>query len=159
MLSGSWQIPVSGNDNVSLPLLVFYNYYTKRISIAGINRKKTSIILNESMSHLPPLSHLDLYYTNDTKNPFKNKGGIITGKSFEVVVPPNCIFTLTDVGRQDLSSKKNKTKIQNTNCPCQHLLVWISCMKRLIIKAKEKLLVRYSPKNSFLTIFNIEPPG
>lgn len=92
---GSWLISVSEPTD-SLTALGFYDPSSKRVSLVGINRKKNPLSLSGSLKNLPVIKHLEMFYTDNIKNMFKEEALInIKNRSFKTSIPGNCIFTLT----------------------------------------------------------------
>jgi len=90
---GAQRINVSGSTS-TLTLLAFYQAATGQLTLPGVNTAGSSTVLSGTLSSLPVVSSLELYYTDSTTN-LCDKGAVsVTNHSFTVTVPANCVFTL-----------------------------------------------------------------
>ena len=63
--------------------------------IVGQNNGKENITINGKLINLPAISRLEMTYTNAEENLHKNADVIVINNEMKVIVPPNCVFTLT----------------------------------------------------------------
>jgi len=94
VLPGSWQINVSDAPD-SLSVLAFHDPVSKRVSVVGVNRKKSPVTLSGSLKNLPAVRKLEVYYTDNIKNMRKDIDINVKNRSFKTSIPADCIFTLT----------------------------------------------------------------
>lgn len=97
---GGWQVSLSGATD-SLNVIAFYHPPSETVAIVGINKKKSSLLLHGSLKNAAAVRELEMYYTDHTVNMEKSTGyQIRKDGSFEVALPPSCIFTLTGSARK-----------------------------------------------------------
>jgi len=94
VLPGSWRISISGVED-SLVILAFYEKISGRVSMVGINKRHSPVIINGAMENLPAISNFQMYYTDNTKNLYRDTNVKVKGKAFKTTIPADCIFTLT----------------------------------------------------------------
>jgi O-glycosyl hydrolase len=99
VLPGSWRISVSEVAD-SVKVLAFYNPASPKVTIVGLNQKKSPVELKVALANLPDLAGFDLIYTDSSVNLHKAGKATVIGKSFETVVPANCIFTLVSIEKK-----------------------------------------------------------
>lgn len=94
VLPDSYRIDVSeaGEDVV---VLAFYHQPSKRVTIVGINKKKSSVTLKGNVKGLGDLKAMEIIYTDTDKNLQKGQKVKVSGRTFEGAIPADCIFTLT----------------------------------------------------------------
>ena len=76
-------------------VLSFYHPASKRITVIGINSKTNPVSFNASLKNLPEIHKLEMYYTDQVKNVFKQTVVEVANGSCKTTIPPNCIFTFT----------------------------------------------------------------
>jgi O-glycosyl hydrolase len=90
---GAQRINVSGSTS-PLTLLAFYHPAIGQLTLTGVNTTSSSVTLSGTLTSLPTVSSLELYYTDSTTN-LSDRGAVpITSSSFVATVPANCVFTL-----------------------------------------------------------------
>lgn len=94
VLPGAYRIDVS-DAGEELPMLAFYHQPSRRVTLVGINRKKSAVNLNVNVKGLGNLRDMVLIYTDTDKNLEKGSGVKVSGKSLGSTIPADCIFTLT----------------------------------------------------------------
>lgn len=99
---GSWQIGVQ-DPQLELPLVAFYHPESSRVTIVGMNKKENEVRLNATLANLEGFESLNMNYTDSRVDLCRSSNVKFKGKSFQAVVPSNCIFTLT--GRTRTASK------------------------------------------------------
>ena len=90
---GAQRINVSGSTS-SLTVLAFYQAATGQLTLTGVNTNSSATILSGTLSSLPVVSSLELYYTDSNTNLCDNGAVAVTNRSFAATVPANCVFTL-----------------------------------------------------------------
>jgi hypothetical protein len=90
---GAQRISVSGSTT-PLTLLAFYHSAIGRLTLTGVNTAASPATLSGTLSSLPTVSSLEMYYTDSTTN-LSDRGAVpVTSSSFVATVPANCVFTL-----------------------------------------------------------------
>ncbi|HMI64579.1 MAG TPA: CehA/McbA family metallohydrolase [Cyclobacteriaceae bacterium] len=106
VLPGSWRLSVSDPGD-SLSVLAFYDTVSNRISIVGINKRHRPVIVEGTLTHLPGINNFETYYTNEIDNVRRGADVQVNGKSFNSLIPADCIFTLTGVGNENATGKRS----------------------------------------------------
>jgi hypothetical protein len=89
---GAQRINVNGSTS-PLTLLAFYQPVTGQLTLTGVNTA-VATVLSGTLSSLPVVTSLELYYTDSSTN-LSDKGAVtVTNHSFTATVPANCVFTL-----------------------------------------------------------------
>jgi len=91
---GAKRINVSGSGS-PLTLLAFYNTNNGQLTLTGVNTTSSASSLSCALTSLPAIPSLDLYYTSSTANVSHGARVAVTNGAFSVVVPADCVFTLT----------------------------------------------------------------
>jgi hypothetical protein len=91
---GAQQIGVSGVGSLEY-LLAFYNTNNGQITLTGVNTNSSATSLSCALTNLPPVTSLELYYTDGTTNLYHSASVPVTNGAFSVLVPADCVFTLT----------------------------------------------------------------
>ena len=91
---GAQRINVSGVVS-PLSLLAFYNTNSGQLTLAGVNPNSSASSLSCALRSLPTIPSLDLYYTSSTTNLCYGAHVAVINGTFSVVVPADCVFTLT----------------------------------------------------------------
>jgi O-glycosyl hydrolase len=90
---GAQRIKVSGST-APLTLLAFYQSATGQLTLTGVNTNSSTAALSGTLSSLPTVGSLELYYTDSTSN-LRDSGAVpVNSGSFAATVPANCVFTL-----------------------------------------------------------------
>ena len=76
-------------------LLAFYNTNNGQFTLTGVNTTSSASSLSCALTSLPAIPSLDLYYTSSTTNLCYGGSVAVNNGAFSVVVPANCVFTLT----------------------------------------------------------------
>jgi hypothetical protein len=90
---GAQRINVSGSTS-SLTVLAFYQAATGQLTLTGVNTNRSATVLSGTLSSLPVMSSLELYYTDSSTNLCDNGAVSVNNNSFTATVPTNCVFTL-----------------------------------------------------------------
>jgi hypothetical protein len=90
---GAQRINVSGSTS-SLTVLAFYQAATGQLTLTGVNTAGSATVLSGTLSSLPVVNSLELYYTDSRTNLCDNGAVAVNNRSFTATVPTNCIFTL-----------------------------------------------------------------
>jgi hypothetical protein len=91
---GARRIDVSGSV-LPLTLLAFYNTNNAQLTLTGDNTNSSAWNLSGTLTSLPAIPNLNLYYTSSTTNLCNGGSVVVTNGTFSVVVPADCVFTLT----------------------------------------------------------------
>jgi hypothetical protein len=91
---GARRIDVSGPASLEY-LLAFYNTNNGQFTLAGVNAASSASGLSCALASLPAIPSLDLYYTSSTTNLAYGAHVAVNNGLFSVVVPADCVFTLT----------------------------------------------------------------
>ncbi|MHA4809764.1 CehA/McbA family metallohydrolase [Flavitalea flava] len=78
----------------SLIVLAFRDTSAHRLTIVGVNRGVSAVILENKLNGLPGIHHFDLYFTSSTNDLHKDKEVKVSGNIVRTTIPPDCIFTL-----------------------------------------------------------------
>ena len=90
---GAQRINVSGSTT-PLTLLAFYHSAIGQLTLTGVNTAASPATLSGTVSSLPTISSLELYYTDSTTNLSDTGAVSVTNSSFVATVPADCVFTL-----------------------------------------------------------------
>jgi O-glycosyl hydrolase len=90
---GARRIEVSGAAE-PLTLLGFYGAGSGQLALTGINSSPDPVSLVGTLTNLPALSSLDLYYTDSATNLCWAGAIAVSNGVFSALVPPDCVFTL-----------------------------------------------------------------
>lgn len=101
---GSERIGITGQDS-SLSVYAWRNP-DGNVVIAGRNNMNRTITVNGTLSNLPVLKNMKLYYTNSTSNLRKGNEIVVSGKSFKTSIPAESVFTITGVTSSSINTKK-----------------------------------------------------
>ncbi len=93
---GAQRIDVSGGDS-QLSLLAFYHPDTRHLTLTGINHDTSPATLSGTLTHLPGIANLDLYYTTSTTNLARGASVPVANGGFSAVAPADSVFTLTSI--------------------------------------------------------------
>ncbi len=93
---GVQRIDVSG-ASTPLTLLAFYNTNSGQFTLTGANTDSIPTTLSGTLTNLPAMDSLELYYTDSTNDLFHSGTFPLTNGRFDVPVPADCIFTLTTI--------------------------------------------------------------
>ena len=96
---GARRIDVSG-ASTPLTVLAFYNTNNGQFTLTGVNTNASPATLSGTLTNLPALASLELYYTDNTTNLFAGGAVPVTNGSFSVSVPADCVFTLAATNSQ-----------------------------------------------------------
>ena len=146
---GSRRIFVS-NAGDSLTTVAFYDSVSQKITVVGVNRHKTSVNLHASLSGLPNTGRFEKYYTNDTHNVFKDDDIVLSGKSFNTIIPANSIFTLTGAADKNNPASGPLQKPEPSNWFAGDIHVHRNCGGKEVLA--ENLLPEMMEKNNLAVI-------
>jgi hypothetical protein len=91
---GAQRIDVSGSTSLEY-LLAFYNTNNGQFTLTGVNSTSSASSLSCALESLPAIPSLALYYTSSTTNLCYGGSVAVNNGAFSVVVPADCVFTLT----------------------------------------------------------------
>jgi O-glycosyl hydrolase len=101
---GAVRIGISGLDS-SLVGIAFYDEASKTLSLVGINKSHVPVNLNGTLTSLPAINSLEMYYTNSSENVHRAADIMAKNEVFKTSVPADCIFTITGTAAAGESSK------------------------------------------------------
>ena len=84
-----------GGASTPLTLLAFYNTNNGQFTLTGVNTTSSASSLSCALESLPAIPSVALYYTSSTTNLCYGGSVAVNNGAFSVVVPANCVFTLT----------------------------------------------------------------
>ncbi len=84
-----------GNPPSGLTVLAFYNPGSGQFTITGVNANSSATPLSCGLTSLPSIPSLDMYYTSSSVNLSHSGQVAVNNGVFSVVVPADCVFTLT----------------------------------------------------------------
>ena len=91
---GATRIGVSGASS-PLTALAFYNTNNGQFTLTGVTTSSSATTLSCALTSLPAIPSLGFYYTSSTTNLCYGGSVAVNNGAFSVVVPANCVFTLT----------------------------------------------------------------
>ncbi|HEY4300749.1 MAG TPA: DUF4082 domain-containing protein [Candidatus Didemnitutus sp.] len=91
---GAQRIAISGTTTPFSPLLAFKHPTLGQVTVVGINTSSSSATLSCTLSSVPTMTSMDLYYTSSTVNMVHSTSVPVTNGSFSVTIPGDCVFTL-----------------------------------------------------------------
>lgn len=106
---GSWRISVSEPGD-SLTALAFYDIASQQITLTGINKSHKPVILQGTLSNLPATASLEMHYTDNTENLYRNSEVTVENGIFKVIIPADCIYTLSGKGLKNSSKSQTRGK-------------------------------------------------
>jgi hypothetical protein len=78
----------------SLLLVPFFHPGSGQLTLVGINSDINETMLTGTLSNLPPVASLDLYYTDAAANLLHSQTVQVTNGIFTATIPPDCVFAL-----------------------------------------------------------------
>ena len=93
---GAQRVKVGGTPS-PFQLLAFYHPESGQLTLTGINTAASAQTLSGSLTNLPAVASLELYYTDSGTNLRHSATFPVTNRSFSAAVPANCVFTLVGV--------------------------------------------------------------
>ena len=90
---GAQRVKVSDSTS-PFQLLAFYHPESGQLTLTGINTAASAQTLSGSLTNLPAVASLELYYTDSGTNLRHSATFPVTNRSFSAAVPANCVFTL-----------------------------------------------------------------
>ncbi len=145
VLPGAWRVAVSGSRD-SLMVLAFHNEATKGVSIVGINKSHNPVNLNGTLTNLPAINNLEMYYTNNSENVRRDADVIVKDKKFNTTIPANCIFTLTGSDKNNNSVAIKRLKPEPFNWYAGDIHVHRNCGDDKVLP-ENKLLEMMEPND------------
>jgi O-glycosyl hydrolase len=105
--TGAVRVGLTGQDSI-LQSYAFINPDGQLI-ITGRNSAYYRITLNGKLDNIDPPGNMKMFFTGKNENMAEGKEISLSGDSFSVVIPPDCIFTITgDAGSGPVASVWNK---------------------------------------------------
>ena len=111
---GAKRIDVSGTFG-PLTVLAFYHPGLGQLTLVGDNTAATPTVLSGTLSSLPSVSSLDLFYTSAGANLSHDVTVTVSNQTFSVAIPADCIFTLTSSVASALPSGTYSGLLFDTN--------------------------------------------
>ncbi len=105
---GAKRVDTSGSIS-PLVALGFYHTNTGQFTIVGENTGNGSSTLSGRLTNLPPIKHLDLYYTDANTNLYHSTTISVTNGLFSIPIPGSCIYTLVGIDEANSSVSVNLT--------------------------------------------------
>jgi len=104
---GAWRLELKGGGD-SLMATAFYDAYTKKLSIIGVNSYRRTVDLGIALRNLLPFSSFEYVFT-DAKNDLKRKNAIsiATADSLNVTVDPLSIFTISGTMQAEAGNRQS----------------------------------------------------
>jgi O-glycosyl hydrolase len=90
---GAQRVEASGSST-PLTVLAFYNTNNGQFTLTGINTDSIPAALTGTLTSLPTISGLELYYTDSTTNLLDSATVAVTNGGFVATVPADSVFTL-----------------------------------------------------------------
>jgi O-glycosyl hydrolase len=90
---GAQMIGVSGPTD-PFELLAFRHPVTGQFTITGVNTNASEAALAVSLVSLPPITNLELYYTDANTNLSHSATVTANNNTFTTIIPADCVFTL-----------------------------------------------------------------
>ena len=81
----------TGNQAGAVSLQIDGSKRFQQVDGFGVNANT----LNTSLENFPLISELELHYTDNIRNVYKDRDVDVRGGAFKTQIPANCIFTLT----------------------------------------------------------------
>ncbi|MGD0208065.1 MAG: hypothetical protein ABSC89_10705 [Verrucomicrobiota bacterium] len=129
---GARRIAVNGSTS-PLVLLAFYHPGTGQLALTGVNTGSRTATLSGTLTNLPSVSSLDLYYTSSTTNlAFKTNVPVANGV-FTATVPADCVFTFSGF------SLKIAVSLLFTNQAENIVLSWTSSQTNCVLEGTTNL--------------------
>ncbi|MGD0208345.1 MAG: hypothetical protein ABSC89_12135, partial [Verrucomicrobiota bacterium] len=91
---GAQRIAVNGSTS-PLVLLAFYQPNTGQLTLTGENTDSSPATLSGTLTNLPSVTNLDLYYTSSTTNLAHDATVPVANGVFTATVPADCVFTFS----------------------------------------------------------------
>ncbi len=129
---GALRIAVNGSIT-PLVLLAFYHPVSGQLALTGVNSTSSRLILSGTLTNLPPISSLSLYYTSCTTNLALQTNVPVANYGFTVTVPADCVFTLSGF------SPRFAVSLRYTNQTPNLILSWARALTNCVLEAATNL--------------------
>jgi O-glycosyl hydrolase len=129
---GSQRIAVNGSTS-PLVLLAFYQSNTGQLALTGVNTGSSTATLSGTLTNLPSVSSLDLYYTSSTTNLAYGGTVPVTNGVFTAIVPADCVFTFSGFSPQIAVSLLYMNQTQNL------VLSWAAALTNYVLEGTTNL--------------------
>ena len=110
---GAYRIGLSKPDS-GLVAIAFQDSL-QGMSLIGINNLDHPLSLTVSLKNLAGIEHLEMYHTSATDNMQKDANVRLSGHQFQILIPANCIFTLTGKPGSALNGQATMQKPEPAN--------------------------------------------
>jgi hypothetical protein len=129
---GAQRIAVNGSTS-PLVLLAFYQPNTGQLALTGVNTGSRTATLSGTLTNLPSVSSLDLYYTSSTTNLAHGATVPVTNGVFTATVPADCVFTFSGFSPQIAVSLLFTNQAKNI------VLSWASALTNYVLEGTTNL--------------------
>jgi O-glycosyl hydrolase len=129
---GARRIAVNGSTS-ALVLLAFYHPGTGQLALTGVNTSSSTATLSGTLTNLPSVSSLDLYYTSSTTNLAHGATVPVTNGVFTAIVPADCVFTFSGFSPRIAVSMLYTNQTQNL------VLSWASALTNYVLEGTTNL--------------------
>jgi O-glycosyl hydrolase len=129
---GARRIAVNGSAS-PLTLLAFYHPVSGALALTGVNTGSSAVTLTGTLTNLPSISSLALYYTSSTTNLAFKTNVPVAGGVFSATVPADCVFTFRGC------SLKLAISLLSTNSAQNLLLSWTNALTNCVLEGATNL--------------------
>jgi O-glycosyl hydrolase len=130
---GAQQIAVNGSTS-PLVLLAFHQPDTGQLTLTGENTDSRPATLSGTLTNLPSITNLDLYYTSSTTNLCHSATVPVANGVFTAIVPADCIFSLSG-----FSPPKIAVSLLFSNQAKNIVLSWTSLQTNYVLEGTTNL--------------------
>jgi O-glycosyl hydrolase len=106
---GSRRIGITGSASTFSPLVAFKHDGLGQVTIVGLNTSTSAATLDATLTNLPAVSSMSLYYTSATTNLALAGTAAVSNGAFSIQVPADCVFTLTGFTAGRLTNGVSRT--------------------------------------------------
>ncbi len=130
---GAQRIGVNGSTS-PLTLLAFYHPNTGQLALTGVNTGGSPVALSGTLTNLPSVSSMDLYYTSSSTNLRHSATVPVANGTFAAIVPADCVFTLNGYYVPSLA-----VSLLTTNETTSMVLSWNSSLTNYVLESTTNL--------------------
>ena len=110
-----------------------YQPNTGQLALTGVNTGSRTATLSGTLTNLPSVSSLDLYYTSSTTNLAHGATVPVTNGVFTATVPADCVFTFSGFSPQIAVSLLFTNQAKNI------VLSWASALTNYVLEGTTNL--------------------
>jgi len=129
---GMQRIAVNGSAS-PLTLLAFYHSNTGQFALTGVNTSSSAVTFSGTLTNLPSISSLALYYTSSTTNLAFKTNVPVAGGVFNATVPADCVFTFSG------GALKLSMALLYTNQAKHIVLSWPAALTNCVLEGSTNL--------------------